>query len=73
MDGPQLLCLIGEIYEAALDPRHWDKVLSQLCQQFDIKSAALLIHDLETDISPLDSLIILPCNAKPPTAPGSFR
>lgn len=49
MEHPQLLDLIGEIYEAALNPAHWDRVLKQLCQQFDIKSAALLIHDLETD------------------------
>lgn len=48
MDHPQLLNLIGEIYEAALDPTHWDQVLSQLCEQLNIKSAGLLIHDRES-------------------------
>lgn len=44
----QLLDLVGEIYEASLDPAHWDHVLTTLCQTLDMKSGALLVHDLET-------------------------
>ncbi|GAB3109010.1 helix-turn-helix transcriptional regulator [Aestuariicella hydrocarbonica] len=48
MDNPALLDLVGEIYEASLHPTHWNHVLTMLCQQLDIKSGALLVHDLET-------------------------
>ncbi len=48
MDSQQLLDIVGEIYEASLDPRRWDEVVATLCQLLDVKSGALLVHDQET-------------------------
>lgn len=48
LSSDQLLNLVGEIYEASLNPSHWNHVLAMMCQQLEMKSGALLVHDLET-------------------------
>ena len=45
----QVSALIGDIYEAALDPALWSSVLEQTCQFVNGFYAGLLAHDLVQD------------------------
>ena len=45
----QVSTLIGDIYDAALDPALWGSVLEQTCQFVDGCNAGLLAHDLVQD------------------------
>ncbi len=45
----QVSALIGDIYDAALDPALWSSVLEQTCQFVNGCNAGLLAHDLVQD------------------------
>jgi DNA-binding CsgD family transcriptional regulator/PAS domain-containing protein len=44
----KLLDIIGEIYEAAHQPAHWDNVLRIICAELNAKSAGLFVADHST-------------------------
>ena len=43
--------LIGEIYEASINPEHWPRTLKHICHLVNAQSAGLFIKDFETDIT----------------------
>lgn len=46
----ELLDFIGEIYEAAYRPEHWDVVAEGLCRLLNAKSAAIFFDDYESHL-----------------------
>jgi len=43
-----LFDFVGEIYEAAYNPEHWNTVIKQLCILLNAKSAGIFVQDYET-------------------------
>jgi len=43
-----LFDFVGEIYEAAYNPEHWDIMIKQLCKLLNAKSAGIFVQDYET-------------------------
>lgn len=55
-----LLDFVGEIYEAAYRPEHWDQVAEGLCQLMDAKSGAIFLEDHESNIREMVGVFGLP-------------
>lgn len=57
MARTELLPLIDDIYETALRPRVWDRLLDTLCQRLEATSAAVVTRDLITRQARLGAVV----------------
>ena len=46
--------LIGDIYDAAIDPGRWGTVFDCLFQEFDAHSGTFILNEKLSDVSPIN-------------------
>lgn len=59
-DQEILLELVGDIYEAGINPAHWSVALANLCQLLDAKSAGIFIKEYQTNTVRIEYAHALP-------------